>query len=64
MKQQKNPNILTLSIAGKKFQVDFENYKSRSAESQTIKFAEKRCKVSTTQRFDVLKYLQGEGFIR
>jgi hypothetical protein len=64
MKQQKKPNILTLSIAGKKFQVDFENYKSRSAESLTIKFTDKRCKVSSSQRFVVLKYLQGEGFIR
>jgi hypothetical protein len=64
MKQQKNPNILTLSIAGKKFQVDFENYKSRSAESLTIKFSENRRKVSSSQRFVVLKYLQAEGFIR
>ncbi len=64
MKQQKSPNILSFFLAGKKFQVDFENYKPRSAESVTIKFAEKRRKVSLSQRAVVLKYLQAEGFIR
>jgi hypothetical protein len=64
MKQQKDPNTLTLSLAGKKFQVDFENYKPKSAESLTIRFAENRRKVSSSQSFVVLKYLQAEAFIR
>jgi hypothetical protein len=64
MKQQKNPNILMLSIAGKKFQVDFENYKPRSAEFLKIKFAENRRKGPLGQLLVVQKYLKAEGFIR
>jgi hypothetical protein len=64
MKQQKIQNIITLSLAGNKFRIDFENDNPRSAESLTIKFAENRRKVSSSQRFVVLNYMQAEGFIR
>lgn len=64
MKQQKIQNIITLSLAGNKFRVDFENDNPRSAESLTIKFAENRRKASSSQRSVVLNYLQAEGFIR
>ena len=61
MKQQKIQNIIRLSLAGNKFQVDFENDNPRTL---TIKFAENRRKVSSSQRSVVLNYLQAEGFIR
>jgi hypothetical protein len=64
MKQQKNTNILILSLGGKKFQVDFEDYKLKSAESLQIKFAQNRRKVPPGQRLVVQNYLKAEGFIR
>jgi hypothetical protein len=64
MKQQKSPHSLILSLAGKKFQVDFENYKPKSAEYLKIKFVETRRKVPLAQRLVVQNYLTAEGFIR
>ena len=55
---------MSLFIAGKKFLVDFENSNSRNIESLKIKFSRKRDKLSSSQRFVIIKYLKDEGFFK